>query len=108
MDRAEKTRLSIKYAVEHYNFTLLLKADTDSWVFLDRLLAMLQKRVVFKNPNVSSLVYAGNFREGRGSKPVLDKRNKWYDPVYTKEVGMDKYPMHAKGVGYILGHQLCK
>lgn len=89
-DRAMKTKLSIKYAVDNYNFTLLLKADTDSWVFMDKMLEYLQRRVQdIKTPTEGSVVYAGNFREGRGSKPISNKTSKWFDPLFSQATGME-------------------
>ena len=46
-DRARKTRLSIRAAVKMFEFGLLMKTDTDSFIFLDRLLPLLEKRNMF-------------------------------------------------------------
>lgn len=47
LHRSRKTRLSIRAAVKMFEFGLLMKTDTDSFIFLDRLLPLLEKRNMF-------------------------------------------------------------
>eukprot|EP00929_Paragymnodinium_shiwhaense_P082880 TRINITY_DN43891_c0_g1_i4.p1 TRINITY_DN43891_c0_g1~~TRINITY_DN43891_c0_g1_i4.p1 ORF type:complete len:576 (+),score=79.77 TRINITY_DN43891_c0_g1_i4:183-1910(+) len=106
------------YAFKHYHFKLLLKCDTDSYVFLDRLLTELETNDAF---NMSRRLYMGNFAEGTGSKVVTsdrahagkagwtkidEKMTKWLDDSFYELTGLDSYPVHAKGPGYLLSHSL--
>lgn len=110
--RAEKTQKSLRYALEHYRFRLLLKADTDSWVFVDRLLNLLEDP---KIPGLGSLfalspeqpgVYAGDFADGSGVHAVDKPDAKWYDGVFKPFTGGEVYPRHAKGAAYLLSPDL--
>lgn len=102
--RAEKTLRSVMYATQHYSFRLLLKTDSDSWVFVGRLLQDLDKRGLFNRDHV----YAGNFLAGKGAVANRDVKGKWYDPEYPKKTGFRQCPMHAKGAGYILSRDICE
>lgn len=103
-NRAEKTLRSIKHAVDHYNFSLLLKTDSDSWVYMDRLLQDLDGRQLWGKDKL----YAGDFLDGQGATPSLDRESKWYDPFFTKITGLQEYPRHAKGAGYVLSRRLAE
>lgn len=102
--RSEKTWWSIKYAVENFKFKFLLKCDTDSWVFVDRLLKYFDSNHLWEK----SKLYAGNFRAGAGATALTNPSAKWYDPVYPEATGLTQYPRHAKGAGYILSHFLAQ
>jgi len=102
--RSQKTAYSIRYAVEHFNFRFLLKTDSDSWVFYDRLLDMFDEKKLWSKGRL----YAGNFQSGAGAVPHQDKNSKWYDPVYKQATQMNVYPRHAKGAGYILSRSLAE
>lgn len=102
--RAEKTMRSLRHAVQHYSFRLLLKCDTDSWVFMDRLLRLLDERQLWDR----EYLYAGNFHEGRRATPMPFRDHKSYDPWYAGATGFTHYPPHAKGAGYILGRKLAE
>jgi len=111
--RSMKTLSSMRHAVDHFNFTLLLKTDTDSYIFGDRLLNFLHQNEVFSS---RSRMYIGNFFDGTGAKVVTDERvkrgkadkgkAKWVDDTFHNLTGLDTYPKHAKGPGYILSHTL--
>jgi len=107
-ERSQKTLKSIKFAVDHFNFTMMLKCDTDSYVFLDRLLAALEKEKAF-SPDQN--LYMGNFQAGAGAKVVTEKTKdktlaKWVDATYKPLTGLEKYPVHAKGPGYLLSYSM--
>lgn len=104
--RAEKTQRSLRYALDHYRFKLLLKSDTDAWVFMDRLLDFLDKHKLFEHRDDAPGIYGGNFQLGKNVHPVTNPHAKWYDNVYTQDTGMYVYPTHAKGAGYLLSPDL--
>lgn len=104
--RAEKTQRSMRYALEHYRFKLLMKADTDAWVFTDRLLDFLDGRGLFERADDGPEIYAGNFALGTGAHPDNNAQAKWYDPVYEAVTGLGVYPKHAKGAAYVLSPDL--
>jgi len=101
--RSEKTLRSIRYAVQHFDFKFLLKCDTDSWVYLDRLLHHFDANSLWTKDKL----YAGRFK-ALGQKPVANNSSKWYDPVYGKITGFQMYPKHAKGAGYVLSRSLAE
>lgn len=106
--RAEKTQRSLRYALEHFHFRLLLKTDTDSWVFLDRMLEFLEQKSLFDlSPDVPG-IYAGDFADGSGVRAVEDPGAKWFDDVFPQFTGESIYPKHAKGAGYVLSPDLVK
>lgn len=102
--RSQKTAYSVRDAVKHYNFRFLLKTDSDSWVFIDRLLDLFDQQKLWDNDRL----YAGNFQIGAGAKARQDKKDKWFDPIYTKVTDLTTYPKHAKGAGYILSRSLAE
>lgn len=104
--RAEKTQRSLRYAIEHFRFRLLVKADTDSWVFVDRLLEFLEQRSLFSIPSDDPGVYGGDFGDGTNVHAVEDPEAKWFDGVFRKFTGERIYPKHAKGAGYLLSPDL--
>jgi len=104
--RAEKTQRSLRYAIEHFRFRLLLKTDTDSWVFVDRLLEFLEERSLFTLASDAPGIYAGDFADGSGVRAVADPQAKWFDGIFHEFTGEEIYPRHAKGAGYILSPDL--
>lgn len=108
-DRARKTQLSIRLVVERYQFALLMKSDTDSFFFLDRLLPFFEANHMFWDVQSDSgtSIYAGDF-SGTGAKPITKKGHKWEDQIYTNRTGMSVYPRHAKGPGYVLSPDLAR
>lgn len=106
---ANKVRRSIAYAVDHYMFSMLLKADTDSYVFMDRLLYFLDKQDLWRGPgDQRDGIYAGNFKAGEGAKPIEKPNNRWSDLIFRKVTGHAFFPKHAKGPGYLLSPSLCR
>eukprot|EP00435_Cladocopium_sp_Y103_P036514 s1481_g9.t1 len=97
---AQKVKRSIHYAVQHYSFNLLLKADTDSWIFLDRLLQFAEDHHLF-DPRRSA--QAGEVR--RKGRPHGAGRNP--DAVFTELTGQETYPVYSPGCGYLLTRNLC-
>lgn len=97
---AQKVKRSIHYAVQHYSFNLLLKADTDSWIFLDRLLQFAEDHQLF-DPRRSA--QAGEVR--RKGRPQGAGRNP--DGVFTELTGQETYPVYSPGCGYLLTRNLC-
>lgn len=100
MQLAQKIKKSIHYAVTHYSFNLLLKTDTDSWIFLDRLLQFAEENELF-DPRRSA--QAGDVR--RQSKPNNNGKN--LDDVFTVLTGQENYPVFSAGCGYLLTRNLC-
>jgi len=102
-----KVRLCISYAVKHFRFGLLLKTDTDSYVFMDRLLAFAQGHDLFRDGrNDRPDVYGGLF--WRGATPRETPGKKWADLEYRKLTDFDRFPTYAAGAGYLLGPSLCR
>jgi len=85
-NEAEMTQRSIRYALEHFKFKLLLKVDTTSWVFMDRLVYWLGVQHMFDSDAGRLGIYAGDFSHD-GSATV---------------------PVHAHGGGYALSPDLCE
>jgi len=105
LNNAEKTQRSIRYAVEHFKFRLLLKVDSDSWVFMDRLFQFLDRERLWGNENGTTLgIYGGHFY-----KPY--EHDNWTDPTsnaFMALTGSHSLPQHAAGAGYILSPDLCE
>ena len=97
---AQKVKKSIHYAVTHYSFDLLLKTDTDSWIFLDRLLQFAEENELF-DPRRSA--QAGDVR--RHAQPAPGGKN--IDEVFTVLTGQETYPIYSAGPGYLLTRNLC-
>jgi len=99
---AEKVRKAIRFVTTHFSFRLLLKTDTDSWIFLDTLLAYAEANELFSRRSV----HAGDVR--RGAKPQKPKSGgKNIDEVFNTKTGQDTYPVFAAGCGYLLTRNLC-
>ncbi|KAI6183868.1 Hexosyltransferase [Aphelenchoides bicaudatus] len=90
---SKKTAFGIEIAVRDYNFSYLLKTDTDSFVRVGYLLKALQD---IDNP----LLYWG-FLDGR-AKPF--RRGKYKESGY---VLCDRYLPYQLGGGYVLSYKLC-
>ncbi|KAF4751203.1 hypothetical protein FOZ62_001969, partial [Perkinsus olseni] len=73
-------------------YRLLLKSDTDSYVHVDRLVAVLEEKKAFDLPRV----HAGTFWH---SSPILQQSLK-------DSTGLKEYPLNARGAGYILSRDL--
>ncbi|CAK9059517.1 unnamed protein product [Durusdinium trenchii] len=97
---AEKVRGGIHYAVQHYSFHLMLKADTDSWIFVDRLLNFAEEHDLF---GARRAAQAGEVR--RKGRPQGGGRNP--DGVFTKLTGQETYPVYSPSCGYLLTRDLC-
>jgi len=81
---AEKVRKAIRFVTTHFSFRLLLKTDTDSWIFLDTLLAYAEANELFSRRSV----HAGDVR--RGAKPQKPKSGgKNIDEVFNTKTGQD-------------------
>lgn len=101
----EKIRNLITYALENYRFALLLKADTDSFIFMDRVLRTLEQKSLFEQQDL----YAGGLI--RRVKPIVnlkDRHAKWADLHYTNLTGHKRFPHYAGGFGYFLSPSLCR
>jgi len=101
---AEKTQRSIRYAVENFRFRLLLKTETHSWIFIDRMVEFLDQQRLFNvNASVPG-VYAGNFT------PSSNLGTSWHNAQNTGALldGTRVYPDYATGTGYVLSPDLCE
>lgn len=102
-----KVRSCIEYAVQHFRFSLLLKVDTDSFIFMDRFLLLAEKKKLFGqefgNP---TNIYGGKFLHNH--KPNASLASKWTDRTYSKLTGLEYFPAYAHGAGYILSPSLCR
>mmetsp|Transcript_70633 Transcript_70633/g.196493 ORF Transcript_70633/g.196493 Transcript_70633/m.196493 type:complete len:324 (-) Transcript_70633:78-1049(-) len=103
-DMSMKTLRCISYAVKHFAFRFILKTDSDSFVFVDRLLDAFDHQALWSKTKM----YAGNFRAGAGARASQNTKAKWYDPDYPAATGLQEYPKHAKGAGYILSVYLAQ
>lgn len=74
--------------------------DTDSWIFLDRLLRFAEEHELFE---ANKSVQAGELR--RRGHPQSVGRNP--DEVFTKLTGQETYPLYSPGCGYLLTRSLC-
>lgn len=103
---AEKTQRSIRFAVEHFKFRLLLKVESDSWVFLDRLFALLERERLWGSENSTALsIYGGHF-DGPG-----EDHSPWAaatSDAIMNLTGSHSLPPHAAGAGYLLSPDLCE
>jgi len=99
---AEKVERGIHHAVSKYGFNLLLKTDTDSWIFLDRLLRFAEAQDLFSGKRS---VQAGEVRrKGKpGGKASLNP-----DAVFSAITSQDTYPVYTPGAGYLLTRDLCE
>lgn len=102
-----KVKSSIRYAVQNFRFSLLLKVDTDSFIFLDRLLDQAEKSDMFHNAaDARPGIYAGKFF--LDAQPVETEGKRWTDTDYRKVTGMQTFPTYACGAGYMMSHNLAR
>jgi len=102
---SEMTQRTIRYAIEHFRFKLLLKVDTSAWVFMDRLVNFLDDQHLFEvNASVPG-VYVGNFA---GPQAPALRDDSSLDEVFFSLTGSSFYPMYAKGAGFLLSPDLCE
>ncbi|KAF4673419.1 hypothetical protein FOL47_010571 [Perkinsus chesapeaki] len=100
-----KVRLSFKEAVDRLGrFRLLLKADTDSYVHVDKLLEFFDRQHMWDGDPV----YAGSFRHAPVMWEPENKDHKWFDGKFTQMTGLTQYPWNAQGGGYVISYQLAK
>lgn len=102
---AEMTQRSIRYALEHFQFKLLLKVDATTWVFMDRLLSFLDGKHLFDMNASMPGIYAGNFAGPQ--EPAL-RDDDSLDNVFVALSGSSFYPVYAKGAGFVLSPDLCE
>ena len=101
-----KVRSFIEYALHNFRFGLLLKVDTDSFVFMDRFLSMAEQKKLF-DPNFNSTnIYGGAFQND--ARPDENPAGKWVDRTYRKLTGHNLFPKYARGAGYVLSPSLCR
>lgn len=98
--RPERTLRSLLAAFERFDFTLLLKADSDSYVHLEKVAVMIRKHGLLDARGL----YAGKLAEN--VEPCEDPIHKWYDPWYRAATGRNVYALHAKGAGYLLSRDV--
>lgn len=102
-----KVKNSIRYAVQNFKFSLLLKVDTDSFVFLDRLLDQAERSDMFHNAgDTKPGIYAGKFF--LDAQPVETEGKRWTDTDYRKVTGMQTFPTYACGAGYMISQNLAR
>ncbi|EER01619.1 hypothetical protein Pmar_PMAR002613 [Perkinsus marinus ATCC 50983] len=100
-----KVRLSFREAVDRLGrFRLVLKADTDSYVHVEKLLDFFDKENMWNGDPV----YAGSFRHAPVMWEPEDKDHKWFDGEFTKMTGLTQYPWNAQGGGYVISYDLAK
>eukprot|EP00930_Biecheleria_cincta_P043353 TRINITY_DN29780_c0_g2_i1.p1 TRINITY_DN29780_c0_g2~~TRINITY_DN29780_c0_g2_i1.p1 ORF type:complete len:348 (-),score=63.00 TRINITY_DN29780_c0_g2_i1:65-958(-) len=99
---AEKVERGIHHAVSQYGFNVLLKTDTDSWIFLDRLLRYAETQDLFSGTRSAQ---AGEVR--RKGKPGGAKSLN-PDAVFSRLTSQDTYPVYMPGAGYLLTRDLCE
>jgi len=98
----EMVQRSIRYALEHFRFNLLLKVDQSNWVFMDRLLEFLEEKHLFDINATLPGVYAGNF----ASKDHASSNNESLSlKAFTGSMAI---PLYAKGGAYLLSPDLCE
>eukprot|EP00913_Durusdinium_trenchii_P002374 g2192.t1 len=78
----------------------LAEKDTDSWIFVDRLLNFAEEHDLF---GARRAAQAGEVR--RKGRPQGGGRNP--DGVFTKLTGQETYPVYSPGCGYLLTRDLC-
>eukprot|EP00440_Ansanella_granifera_P036641 gb/GFBE01039753.1/.p1 GENE.gb/GFBE01039753.1/~~gb/GFBE01039753.1/.p1 ORF type:complete len:378 (+),score=77.86 gb/GFBE01039753.1/:1-1134(+) len=104
-----KIRAGFNHIIHNYRFGLLLKADTDSYVFVDRVLRYAHQNDLFRGPGDNRKgIYGGNFLEGMGAMPVEEPGRKWSELNYRKDTGHSHFPIYAKGAGYFLSPSLVR
>jgi len=104
-----KLRHACSHAVKHYRFSLLLKVDSDSFVFMNRFFKFADQHDLWRaadDPRPG--IYGGDFSTGTTEAPIEKDNNKWAEPDYTKLTGKKYFPWHAKGAGYLLSPSLVK
>lgn len=101
-----KVRSFLEYALQHFRFGLLLKVDTDSFVFMDRFLSMAEQKKLFHPDTNSTNIYGGAFQSG--ARPDENPAGKWVDRTYRKLTGHELFPKYARGAGYVLSPPLCR
>lgn len=99
---AEKVERGIHHAVSQYSFKVLLKTDTDSWIFLDRLLRYAEAQELFSGKRS---VHAGEVRR-KGKPGAAGSMNP--DAVFSQLTSQDTYPVYMPGAGYLLTRDLCE
>jgi len=105
----KKLRYACSYALKHYRFSLLLKVDSDSFVFMNRFFKFADKHDLWRaadDPRPG--IYGGDFSTGTSETPIENANNKWAEPNYRKLTGHQHFPWHAKGAGYLLSPSLVK
>merc|ERR1712196_684853 len=111
MGRTMHVLLSIRLAVEKFEFSLLMKVDIDSYVFGDRLILALNRSESLQRGHHEAL-YLGNFQEGKGrrvsSKDPAMEDELGKDHSFSSLTGLDNYPLHARGTAYILSWPLSR
>jgi len=104
---ATKVQSCIAFAVRNFRFGLLLKVDTDSFVFMDRLLPLLESQQLFqKDGEEGPGIYGGAFQSN--ARPDETPGGKWADRTYRLMTGHDLFPKYARGAGYLLSPSLCR
>lgn len=88
----------LRFAAADRDTTHVLKADDDSYVRLDRLLARIEAA-----PN--SRMFMGAI-EDPGGGPHRDPTSQWY--ITTQEWPSERYPPWAHGAGYVLSQDLVR
>lgn len=103
-----KVRSCIEYAVHHFRFALLLKVDTDSFLFMDRFLSLAEQKKLFGDSDHSNMtnIYGGAFQND--ARPDENPAGKWVDRTYRKLTGHELFPKYARGAGYVLSPSLCR
>eukprot|EP00441_Pelagodinium_beii_P017165 CAMPEP_0197657380 /NCGR_PEP_ID=MMETSP1338-20131121/44587_1 /TAXON_ID=43686 ORGANISM="Pelagodinium beii, Strain RCC1491" /NCGR_SAMPLE_ID=MMETSP1338 /ASSEMBLY_ACC=CAM_ASM_000754 /LENGTH=343 /DNA_ID=CAMNT_0043233727 /DNA_START=426 /DNA_END=1457 /DNA_ORIENTATION=+ len=102
-----KVKNSIRYVVRNFRFALLLKVDTDSYIFLDRLLNLAEKSDMFRSADDTRPgIYAGKFF--LDAQPVEVEGSRWRDTEYRRLTGMHTFPTYACGAGYMMSPSLAK
>ncbi|KAF4686376.1 hypothetical protein FOZ60_005345 [Perkinsus olseni] len=100
-----KVRLSFQRVVDKLGrFRLLLKADTDSFIHVDRLLDFIDQHDMWNKQRV----YAGSFRHAPVMWEPENKDHKWFDGKFTQMTGLTQYPWNAQGGGYVISYDLAK
>lgn len=98
----QKVRRTLCQIVHEYNFDVLLKVDTDTFVFMDRFLNWTESAGLFQRP--LKKVYAGVVT--RNGTPNQSKNDKWYDGNWTETTGRKFLPDFMHGSGYLLSRGL--
>lgn len=99
---AQKVRRAMCVVAKSFKFDVLLKVDSDSYVFMNTFLSWAEHNTMFAHP--SETYYAGHLQAN--VHPELNKSVKWHDLEYTKRTGRDLYPNYMEGNGYLLSQPL--